>query len=216
VEDEFTSGPWTGFYIYSNGRRERMDLSLSFREGRLSGVGRDPVGDFTSQRERDQAATMQRILGRKPKNLDLFIKRSSRPLPETSARRAAAQSCRDILMSGGRMVAALTPRQTTSCGRFSPGTFTSQGGYDPERGDVYWTKTYPGRHDIFYKSIRDARGIWGTGQIRDFSTGGFHIRPEGQGEGAAASAAAEIDAPVGVSEPTLGPEAETPRKVICP
>jgi len=47
VEDEFTSGPWTGFYTYSWGHRERMDLTLSFREGRVSGSGLDPVGPFT-------------------------------------------------------------------------------------------------------------------------------------------------------------------------
>jgi hypothetical protein len=46
MEDEFTSGPWTGFYTYPDGRRERMDLSLSFREGVVSGAGRDPVGPF--------------------------------------------------------------------------------------------------------------------------------------------------------------------------
>jgi len=46
VEDDFSSGPWTGFYTYSAGHRERMDLSLTFREGAVSGAGTDPVGPF--------------------------------------------------------------------------------------------------------------------------------------------------------------------------
>jgi hypothetical protein len=118
VEDDFSSGPWTGFYIYSTRRRERMDLSLTFRQGVVSGAGGDPVGSFS-------------IAGR----------------------------------------------------------------YDAESNEVRWTKTYPGRHDVFYKGYRDNRGIWGTWEIRPGLTGGFHIWPEGQGEGEAVRAAAQADAP---------------------
>ena len=53
VEDDFTSGPWTGFYNYSNGRRERMDLSLTFKQGVVTGAGTDPVGPFTIQGKYD-------------------------------------------------------------------------------------------------------------------------------------------------------------------
>jgi hypothetical protein len=124
VEDDFTSGPWTGFYTYSNGRRERMDLSLTFRLGVVTGSGTDPVGPFTIQ-----------------------------------------------------------------------------GRYDPESNEIHWTKTYVGRHDVFYKGCRDNRGIWGTWQIRLSSRGGFHIWPLGQGGGEAERAEAEMDNPVDAVAP---------------
>ena len=124
MDDDFTSGPWTGFYNYSNGRRERMDLSLTFKQGVVTGGGTDPVGPFTIR-----------------------------------------------------------------------------GGYDAESNDVYWTKTYVGRHDVFYKGCRDNRGIWGTWEIPSSLRGGFHIWPEGHGEGEVQHAEAEIDAPADAVAP---------------
>ena len=82
MEEDFTSGPWTGFYTYWNDRRERMDLSLTFRQGVVTGSGPDPVGPFTIQ-----------------------------------------------------------------------------GRYDAESNEIHWTKTYPGRHDVFYKGCRDNRDL---------------------------------------------------------
>lgn len=122
MEDEFTSGPWTGFYVYSNGHRERMDLSLSFKAGRLTGAGTDPVGPFVLE-----------------------------------------------------------------------------GRYDAETNDVWWTKTYPGRHDVFYKGCREPRGIWGTWEIRDALRGGFRIWPRGEGAGEAERAEAEVETPAEVT-----------------
>src|SRR5262245_40820864 len=121
MEEDFVSGPWTGFYTYSNDRRERMDLSLTFKQGVVTGSGNDPVGPFTIQ-----------------------------------------------------------------------------GRYDAESNEVYWTKTYIGRHDVFYKGYRDQRGIWGTWEIRLSGRGGFHIWPKGQGEGETSHAEAEIDVPIRV------------------
>ena len=118
VEDDFTSGPWTGFYTYANGHRDRMDLSLTFKQGVVTGSGTDPVGPFSI---------------------------------------------------GGR--------------------------YDPESNEIHWTKTYLGRHDVFYKGCRDNRGIWGTWELEFGGRGGFHIWPLGQGEGAASHAEAEVDVP---------------------
>lgn len=115
MEDDFTSGPWTGFYTYSTNRRERMDLALSFRQGVVTGSGTDPVG-----------------------------------------------------------------------------VFTIRGRYDPESNEIHWTKTYPGRHDVFYKGYRDNRGIWGTWQFQFGGSGGFHIWPEGRGEGVAEHAEADV------------------------
>ena len=42
----YPSGPWTGFYNYHPGDRHRMDLQLTFTEGRLTGTGSDDVGNF--------------------------------------------------------------------------------------------------------------------------------------------------------------------------
>lgn len=117
MDDEFTSGPWTGFYTYADGRRERMDLSLSFRQGTLSGSGSDPVGRFSLR-----------------------------------------------------------------------------GGYDADRGEVWWTKAYAGAHEVFYKGFRDSRGIWGTWEIHPGWKGGFHIWPRGEDAGKEAEAEEEIPA----------------------
>jgi len=46
-DDLFPSGPWTGFYNYQPGDRHRMDLHLTFANGRISGDGNDDVGRFT-------------------------------------------------------------------------------------------------------------------------------------------------------------------------
>lgn len=48
MDDElFPSGPWTGFYNYTGPEdRHRMDLNLTFADGRMSGEGSDNVGPF--------------------------------------------------------------------------------------------------------------------------------------------------------------------------
>ena len=46
-DEYFPSGPWTGFYNYSGPRgRHRMDLNLTFSNGRISGEGNDDIGRF--------------------------------------------------------------------------------------------------------------------------------------------------------------------------
>lgn len=43
----FPSGPWIGFFNYrAGGKRHRMDLALTFENGRMAGDGRDGVGAF--------------------------------------------------------------------------------------------------------------------------------------------------------------------------
>lgn len=43
----FPSGPWTGFFLQPlMPGRHQMELSLTFRKGRLDGEGRDRVGQF--------------------------------------------------------------------------------------------------------------------------------------------------------------------------
>ena len=45
-EPLFPSGPWLGFYNYGPGKRHRMDLRLSFGDGKMAGEGMDDVGQF--------------------------------------------------------------------------------------------------------------------------------------------------------------------------
>jgi hypothetical protein len=45
-ESLFPSGPWTGFYQYSPKDKHRMDLHLTFAQGKLTGDGIDDVGHF--------------------------------------------------------------------------------------------------------------------------------------------------------------------------
>ena len=46
ADTEFPSGPWTGYYLYPNGKRGEMDLALQFVAGRMSGTGHDELGHF--------------------------------------------------------------------------------------------------------------------------------------------------------------------------
>ena len=44
---QFPSGPWIGFFNYrAGGKRHRMDLALTFGNGRMSGDGSDGIGPF--------------------------------------------------------------------------------------------------------------------------------------------------------------------------
>ena len=118
-DDQFPSGPWTGFYNYTGPEdRHRMDLHLDFSDGRMTGDGTDNVGAF--------------------------------------------------------LVA---------------------GGYDTGNRECWWTKTYPGSHHVLYRCCCDGNGIWGTWEILPRSRGGFHIWPQGVGDGDGASKKAEVNLP---------------------
>ncbi|MGC1275368.1 MAG: hypothetical protein WBC44_16805 [Planctomycetaceae bacterium] len=49
TDDRFPSGPWEGYFLQRSvdGTRRKMELDLTFRDGRVSGDGRDGVGPFT-------------------------------------------------------------------------------------------------------------------------------------------------------------------------
>ena len=74
------------------------------------------------------------------------------------------------------------------------GRFNIKGRYDTENRECYWTKTYLGAHDVFYRGFREGKGIWGTWETGPHWHGGFHIWPrqEGDLEQVAASVPAEI------------------------
>lgn len=83
----------------------------------------------------------------------------------------------------------------TGSGNDPVGPFVIQGKYEAQKNEIWWTKTYIGRHDVFYKGFRDTRGIWGTWEIQSWWRGGFHIWPKGQGGGLSQHAEVEVDAP---------------------
>ncbi len=76
------------------------------------------------------------------------------------------------------------------------GRFVINGKYDEATLECYWTKTYVGGHDVFYRGFREGKGIWGTWEISLWGHGGFHIWPRqaGQGEEKAEVEAEPVDA----------------------
>lgn len=63
------------------------------------------------------------------------------------------------------------------------GRFLVRGKYDAPSRECFWTKTYLGSHDVFYRGFREGKGIWGTWEIGVLNHGGFHIWPKAAGEG---------------------------------
>ena len=74
MEDDFTSGPWTGFYIEWNGQRMRVDLSLTFKEGRMTGSGDCPAGAFILVGRYDPEANDLHATMTYPGSHDVFLK----------------------------------------------------------------------------------------------------------------------------------------------
>ena len=83
----------------------------------------------------------------------------------------------------------------TGEGNDDVGRFLIRGKYDASNRECFWTKTYPGSHDVYYRGFWEGKGIWGTWEIMTFAHGGFHIWPKGAQDGEAERAAAEAAAP---------------------
>jgi hypothetical protein len=81
-------------------------------------------------------------------------------------------------------------------GRDDIGLFLIKGKYDAETRECYWTKSYAGAHDVFYRGFREGKGIWGTWEISLFGHGGFHIWPVASGEAESEKEKKEDTAPV--------------------
>jgi hypothetical protein len=60
------------------------------------------------------------------------------------------------------------------------GVFFIRGKYDTATKECYWTKSYAGGHDVFYRGFREGKGIWGKWEIDSVTTGGFHIWPRSE------------------------------------
>jgi len=76
------------------------------------------------------------------------------------------------------------------------GRFLIKGGYDSQTSECYWTKSYVGAHDVFYRGFGEGKGIWGTWEIGIFNHGGFHIWPKQADDSAAISESEIIAEPV--------------------
>ena len=75
------------------------------------------------------------------------------------------------------------------------GQFVVTGRYDEANCECYWTKTYIGAHDVYYRGFREGKGIWGVWELPNES-GGFHVWPLGQEEGERDHESAEEPAPL--------------------
>ena len=76
------------------------------------------------------------------------------------------------------------------------GRFLIKGRYNPDNKECYWTKSYLGAHDVFYRGFRDGKGIWGTWEIGPHWRGGFHVWPRQACGWEEAAVSAEAEAPV--------------------
>jgi hypothetical protein len=83
----------------------------------------------------------------------------------------------------------------TGDGNDDIGPFLIRGRYDTRSRECYWTKTYIGAHDVYYRGFREGRGIWGTWEIELDARGGFHIWPRAHGESEAETETAEVELP---------------------
>lgn len=77
------------------------------------------------------------------------------------------------------------------------GVFFIRGKYDTSTKECYWTKNYPGSHDVFYRGFREGKGIWGKWEL-DRLTGGFHIWPRNEETGDLDAKAEQEASPVDV------------------
>ena len=95
----------------------------------------------------------------------------------------------------------------TGTGIDNIGPFSIKGRYDSSNQECYWTKSYLGAHDVFYRGFREGKGIWGTWELRG-GRGGFHIWPLQSGEGQQESTSSERQEPIegkGIEMPAGAP-----------
>jgi hypothetical protein len=64
-------------------------------------------------------------------------------------------------------------------GRDWVGSFLISGRYEVLDGKCHWTKSYLGKHDVFYQGYNEGKGIWGRWEYVLAGHGGFHVWPEG-------------------------------------
>jgi len=62
------------------------------------------------------------------------------------------------------------------------GKFVIKGEYRTDSREVWWVKTYPGSHQIYYRGMQRGKIISGRWQADAVLTGGFCIWPKEHGE----------------------------------
>jgi|HubBroStandDraft_1064217.scaffolds.fasta_scaffold369219_2 hypothetical protein len=76
-EHQFPSGPWVGFYVYSQrSRKYMMDLVLEFKNSIMTGDGADGIGYFTISgnysAQNGECSWVKRYVGRHAVNYQGF------------------------------------------------------------------------------------------------------------------------------------------------
>lgn len=79
------------------------------------------------------------------------------------------------------LVLTFADRAVSGDGCDDIGQFLVSGRFDDTNGECYWTKTYVGGHDVYYRGFREGKGIWGLWELT-VDSGGFHIWPRGEEE----------------------------------
>ncbi len=67
----------------------------------------------------------------------------------------------------------------TGRGQDDIGIFVISGSYELDTRKVWWTKTYVGRHSVYYSGVQSGRTIQGDWSLEGFR-GGFSIWPGGE------------------------------------
>jgi hypothetical protein len=111
------------------------------------------------------------------------------------------------------LVLAFADRAISGDGNDDIGQFVITGRFDEANCECYWTKTYIGAHDVYYRGFREGKGIWGVWELPDES-GGFHIWPLGQEEGERDHESAEEPAPVEAVAVAVLPGSMTPATAV--
>jgi hypothetical protein len=93
------------------------------------------------------------------------------------------------------LVLTFADRVVSGDGCDDVGQFLVSGRFDDTNGECYWTKTYVGGHDVYYRGFREGKGIWGLWELT-VDSGGFHIWPRGEEEGEQEHESAEEPAPL--------------------
>jgi hypothetical protein len=107
------------------------------------------------------------------------------------------------------LVLAFADQTVSGDGSDDIGQFAVTGRFDETNGECYWTKTYIGGHDVYYRGFREGKGIWGLWELPNES-GGFHIWPLGHEEGERDHESAEEPAPVETVAAGVLPGSATP------
>jgi hypothetical protein len=93
------------------------------------------------------------------------------------------------------LVLTFADRAVSGDGCDDIGQFLVSGRFDDTNGECYWTKTYVGGHDVYYRGFREGKGIWGLWELT-VDSGGFHIWPRGEEEGEQEHESAEEPGPL--------------------